>query len=131
MHLRSLALVALATATLLAPLASCTSTGPLAQPSVEFTKAARGFVDTLGAEYAAYVEADEELTLTERTNRLDAIGDFEFAVRQAEKAHGLAAQGKALESGEMPGLASSTGDKGSGVLELPGPPAVALAGEPR
>ena len=63
-------------------------TGPLAQPSVEFTKAARGFVDGVGQDYAAYVEADDTLSVAQKQNRTAAVGDFEFAVRMAEQANG-------------------------------------------
>jgi hypothetical protein len=62
-------------------------TGAFAQPSVEFTKAARGFVDTVGTEFAAYVEADDTLSPAQKLNRTDTVGDFEFAVRMAEAAN--------------------------------------------
>ena len=83
-------------------LEGCTSIGPLAQPSVEFTKAARGFVDTLGGDYVDYVDNDSTLTPAQRLNRVEAVGDFEFAVRQAEKAHGLTAPAEELEEPELP-----------------------------
>jgi hypothetical protein len=64
-------------------------TGPLAQPSVEFTKAARGFVDGVGADYAEYVQADDTLSPAQKENRTAAVGDFEFAVRMVEQANGM------------------------------------------
>ena len=70
-------------------LTSCPSTGALGKPSLEFTRAGRAYVDTLGTEFRAYVQADESLTEPQRQNRLDAVGDFEFAVRMAEKRHGI------------------------------------------
>ena len=63
---------------------------PVGKPSLEFTRAARAYTETLGSDYRAYVLADESLTETQRQNRIDAVGDFEFAVRMAEKRHGIA-----------------------------------------
>ena len=70
-------------------LPSCPSTGALGKPSPEFTRAARAYTETLGTEYRDYVLADETLTPAQRQNRLDAVGDFDFAVRMAEKRNGI------------------------------------------
>ena len=64
-------------------------TGSLSQPSVEFTKAARGFLDVMGPDYLEYVEADEGLTPVQKENRAAVVDDFGFAVRMAEKANDL------------------------------------------
>lgn len=86
--LKRLSLVALAISAAIA-LSSCPSTGALGKPSLEFTRAARAYTETLGSDYREYVLADETLTPTQRQNRLDAVGDFEFAVRMAEKRNGI------------------------------------------
>ena len=62
--------------------------GPLPQPSAEFTKASRMFVDAIGPSYVDYVNADQTLNEMQRSNRIAAFEDFEFAVRQVEKARG-------------------------------------------
>lgn len=88
--LKRIHLAALAVAGAIA-LSSCPSTGALGKPSLEFTRAARAYTETLGSDYRDYVLADETLTPAQRQNRLDAVGDFEFAVRMAEKRNGITA----------------------------------------
>lgn len=79
----------------LVSLCSCksmfTAAGPLQQPSVEFTKASRQFVDAIGPAYSSYVQADPTLSESQKENRAAALSDFEFAVRQVEKAQGVQA----------------------------------------
>lgn len=95
-----LAPVALAAAVLVSP--GCASSGPLAQPGVEFTKAARAMHDTLSVEYVAYVMADPNLTQLQKENRVAAVGDFDFMIRQVEIAWGMAPATPAGDGGDAP-----------------------------
>lgn len=74
----------------LCSLTSCktflTEAAGVPQPAAEFTKASRLFLDLVGPEYQDYLSSDESLSELQRLNRLAAVDDFEFAVRQAEKA---------------------------------------------
>jgi hypothetical protein len=66
---------------------SCTSKGPLAQPSQSFARASRTTYDELAPRLREYLDGDLELDPAERDLVLGVLGDWDLAIRQAEAFH--------------------------------------------
>lgn len=64
-------------------LSACESAG--LRPDASFVKATRLMHDAIALDYVSYVQQDESLTPEQRQNRVNAVGDWEFLIRQAEK----------------------------------------------
>lgn len=65
-------------------LSSCEAAG--LRPDAAFVKASRLIHDSIAVDYVSYVQQDQVLSQEQKANRVNAIGDWEFMLRQAEKA---------------------------------------------
>lgn len=91
-------------------LSSCESVGM--RPDAAFVKASRLILDSIAVDYVSYVQQDGALSPEQRANRINAVGDWEFMLRQAEKAIGTA--GFASSIVETRGPPDDSGEQGGG-----------------
>ncbi len=67
-----------------AAIVSCTSTGMGQSPAESWVRASRAVHDTIGERFRGYVNADPTLDPDSRRTLLNAVGDWEFMIRQGE-----------------------------------------------